>query len=238
MSAYPEIVEQLLAVRILRALRSFYKYRELEEIFDLVAPIIWRYISGKVLPSKDRAREILDKVIELKLAEKIVEKALKVGKRGYPDLSRIIYDADVLSILAYEAYRVFESMRPTTILTVAVDGIPLSVFTAEMFGARLVIAKKEREAWVDDYYEEQILQRDPPLITSIYVPRNSIKYNDIVLIVDDLMRTGKTVKASINIVRKAGARLAGVFTMVAIGNEWRQTLSNENVKLHIVYTLP
>ena len=237
MPAYPEFMEQMLAVRILRALRSYYKYRELEEILGLSAPIVWRYVTGNVIPSRDRAKDILRKVWESKLASKVIEKAIRRGRRGLLDLSRIIYDTDLLSIIAYEAYRVFGGLRPTAVLTIETDGIPLATFTSEMLGAKLIIAKKNRDAWIEEYYEETYISRDPPSIMSLYVPRFAIKYSDIVLIVDDLLRTGKTVRAAIKMVERIGARLAGVFTMVAVGREWRRTINPEEVRLHIVYSM-
>lgn len=236
MTSNPEFMEQMLAVRILRALRSYYKYRELEELLGLSAPIIWRYITGNVVPSKYRAKEILNRISERRIASKVIERAVRRGRRGLIDLSRVIYDTDVLSIIAYEAYRVFGGLRPTAILTIETDGIPLATFVSEMLGGRLVIAKKSRDAWIEDYYEETFISKDPPSIMSLYVPRFAINHTDIILIVDDLLRTGKTVRAAIKIVDRVGARLAGIFTMVSVGREWRRNIRPEEVRLHIVYS--
>lgn len=236
MTLNPEFMEQMLAVRILRALRAYYKYRELEEILGLSAPIIWRYITGNVVPSRYRAREILDRVSEKRLASRVVERAVKRGRRGLVDLSRVIYDTDVLTILAYEAYRVFGGLRPTAILTIETDGIPLATFVSEILGGKLVIAKKSRDAWVEEYYEETFISKDPPSIMSLYIPKFAINHSDIVLIVDDLLRTGKTVRAAVKIVERVGARLAGIFTMVSVGKEWRKNIRPEEVRLHVVYS--
>jgi len=48
-----------------------------------------------------------------------------------------------------------------------------------------------------------------------------------VLIADDLLRSGRTLKALLNIVRDADAYAVGVFAIVSLSNAWRNVLSEE-----------
>ena len=45
-----------------------------------------------------------------------------------------------------------------------------------------------------------------------------------VLIVDDMIKTGETQNALISLVRKAKAELSAMFTLIAIGDEWKRVL--------------
>ncbi|MCI4409700.1 MAG: hypothetical protein JHC26_11465 [Thermofilum sp.] len=47
------------------------------------------------------------------------------------------------------------------------------------------------------------------------------------LIADDLLRSGRTLKALLNIVRDADAYTVGVFAIVSLSNAWRSVLGEE-----------
>ena len=139
---------------------------------------------------------------------------------------------------AMEAYKLYNNSDIDDVLTVSVDGIPLATYIADILKSKLVIAKPYRDIGVEKYYEETYFMLSPPKITSIYVPKKMLKKRDKVLIVDDLIRTGRTVKALIKIIDKANAKLQGVFTMIAIGNVWEKVLSNYIEKVHPLIKLP
>jgi len=44
------------------------------------------------------------------------------------------------------------------------------------------------------------------------------------LIVDDMIKTGETQAALVNLVRKAKAEISGVFSLIAVGDEWKKKL--------------
>jgi len=52
---------------------------------------------------------------------------------------------------------------------------------------------------------------------AFYVPKGAIKRGESVLVVDDVIRTGETQNALINLVQRCRAETAGVYTLVAIG---------------------
>jgi adenine phosphoribosyltransferase len=59
---------------------------------------------------------------------------------------------------------------------------------------------------------------------TLYIPKEAIKKRDSVLIVDDMIKTGETQATLVNLVRKAKAELSGVFSLIAVGDEWKKTL--------------
>ncbi len=113
----------------------------------------------------------------------------------------------------------------TKVLTAAVDGIPLATMVANELGINLVIAKRNKEVGVTAFLEETYALRDSGVTMTLYVPKNSIKRRDSVLVVDDMIKTGETQNALINLVRKARAELSGIFTLLAIGEDWNKGLN-------------
>jgi len=224
-------------VEILRTARKFFKYRELEDVLELPAPVIWRYISGEVKPSVERAYEILDKVKKRKLIKEVLRRAVAKIDGDLINLYTIVYNIDLLKLAAVEAYIEFSNFNPSTILTVETDGIPLAVMTAAYMGTKIVVAKKRKEIGFEDYLEETYLAFDPPSLITLYVPHDVLEERDRVLIVDDVLRSGRTSKALVNLVYKANAEVIGIFALLAIGSRWRSQLEDITPKIHILYEI-
>ena len=44
------------------------------------------------------------------------------------------------------------------------------------------------------------------------------------MIVDDMIKTGETQAALVNLVRKAKAEISGIFSLIAVGDKWKKKL--------------
>ncbi|MHA1334071.1 MAG: phosphoribosyltransferase family protein, partial [Candidatus Odinarchaeia archaeon] len=91
-------------------------------------------------------------------------------------------------------------------------------------GVNLVIAKKTREVGVAEFLEESYIPSSSGVMMSLYIPKNAIRPNCHILIVDDVIRSGETQSALMNLVKKAGAKVEGIVILVSIGNMWRKEL--------------
>jgi len=56
---------------------------------------------------------------------------------------------------------------------------------------------------------------------TLYVPKDAFKRRDSVLVVDDMIKTGETQAALINLVKKARAEVSGVYSLIAVGESWQ-----------------
>lgn len=224
-----------IVIEILRISRKYFKYRELEDAVELPAPVIWRYISGEVRPSTDRALEIVSRIRSRGLIREILRRAVAKVNSDLVNLYSIVYNIDLLKLAAIEAYMEFSDVEPTAILTVETDGIPLAVMTAAYMGSKIVVAKKRKEIGFEEYLEETYLAYDPPSLITLYVPSGILEEKDRVLIVDDVLRSGRTSRALVNLVRKANAEVVGIFALLAIGSKWREQLRDISSRIHIVY---
>ncbi len=223
------------AIKLLRVLRKYYTYRELEELFGIPAPSIWKYISGKILPTVEKAKQMLNIIVEKKIIADLLGRLIRIVDGGIIDLNDIIYDVGVMKLVGLEAYYYFREEKPTIILSIEVDGIPVALSVAEYFNAKVVIVKKRPEASLREYLEYSLMSRDLPVITKLYVPKDPFTGKDRVLIVDDLLRTGRTCRALVEIVKNTKSKLVGIFSVVAVGDEWVPIIEETGLKVHVAY---
>jgi adenine phosphoribosyltransferase len=209
-----------MTIDLLRTAKKHYTYRELSTRTGLPVTVLSRYVKGHVLPSSSRARniwKILEKLVGL---EEELRRLIKFDENGYFDNTSIISDTALLQQGAQYVFLKFAGRRITKILTAAVDGIPLATIIAEALGVNLIIAKKTKDVGIRDYIEETFIPGDSAMVMSLYIPRGTIKRGDSVLIVDDIIKSGETPKAMVNLVLKARAEVAGIYALIAVGDKW------------------
>ncbi|PSQ13443.1 adenine phosphoribosyltransferase, partial [Halobacteriales archaeon QS_7_69_60] len=107
---------------------------------------------------------------------------------------------------------------PAAVLTAATDGITLAAAMARYFGARCAYAKKSRETAVEEFIEAR-KRLSSGIEIDYYLPANAVEAGESVLVVDDLVRSGETQELLVDIARSAGADVAGVFALIAVGEE-------------------
>jgi adenine phosphoribosyltransferase len=219
-----ELKLRLMTIELLRAAKKHYTYRELSSKTDLPVTVLSRYAKGHVLPNTERARtlwKILKKLVGL---ETELGRKIRFNKDGYFDNTWIIGDFNILRQAARHALTTFAGRRVTRILTAAVDGIPLATMVANSLGVNLVIAKRNKEVGVPAFLEETYVLSNSGVTMTLYVPKNAFKRRDSVLIVDDMIKTGETQAALINMVRNARAEVSGIYSLIAIGDDWQKRI--------------
>ncbi|POG56715.1 phosphoribosyltransferase family protein [Haloferax marisrubri] len=208
---------QLQAVSVLRMLKETRTYDELAELTGLPAGDLNRYVNGHVLPGVERAREVVEGVGRDALADEL-EARVRFDDEGYVDNSGVVFDQSFLDLVAPVAANTLNLERPDVILTAATDGITLGAAMASYFGARLAYAKKSKETAVEDFIESRQRLASGIELT-YYLPASAIDDGERVLVVDDLIRSGETQELLLDIALQADANIAGVFALIAVGDE-------------------
>ncbi len=232
MSTHAEDLKlRLMTIELLRTAK--YKrnitYRELASKTGLPVTVLSRYAKGHVLPNTARAKQLWRVLTKLVGLEPELRSRIKFDEDGYFDNTEIIGDFNILQQAANHALANFAGKRVTKVLTAAVDGIPLGTMVANSLGVNLVVAKRNKEVGVKMFFEETyVLGRDSGVTMTLYIPKESIKKRDSVLIVDDMIKTGDTQAALVNLVRKAKAEISGIFSLVAVGEDWKRKLKPSN----------
>jgi adenine phosphoribosyltransferase len=200
-------------------------YRELASKTGLPVTVLSRYAKGHVLPNTARARQLWKVLTRLVGLEPELRNRIRFDEDGYFDNTEIIGDYNILQQAANHALANFAGRRVTKVLTAAVDGIPLAAMVANALGVNLVIAKRGKEVGVKGFLEETyILSKGSGVTMTLYIPKDAVKKRDSVLVVDDMIKSGETQAALVNLVRKAKGEMSGVFLLIAVGDEWKKTL--------------
>jgi len=226
MSTHAEDLKlRLMTIELLRTAKKEYTYRELSGKTNLPVTVLSRYAKGHVLPNASRAQELWKTLTKLVGLQAELRGRIHFNEDGYFNNTWIIGDFNILRQASHHALATFAGKRVTKVLTAAVDGIPLATMVANALGVDLVIAKRGKEVGVPAFLEETYVLRDSGVTMTLYVPRDVLKRRDSVLIVDDMIKTGETQVALVNLVKKARAEVSGIYSLIAVGDDWQTKIS-------------
>ncbi len=211
---------------LLKVASETHTYQELSDFLGLSPPILSRYMRGHVLPSFARAQGLYDKLMKITNIKEELKKRINFDDDGYFDNTPLVSEITWLKIMSNYALEKFAGRRVTKVLTAAVDGVPVSTLVANLLGVNLVIAKNSKEVGINDFLETSYIPRGSAMRHTLYVPKNMIRKRDSVLIIDDVVRTGETVKALVDMVAKQRADIAGIYVLVTVGTEWKRYLKD------------
>ncbi len=228
MSTHAEDLKlRLMTIELLRTAK--YKrnitYRELASKTGLPVTVLSRYAKGHVLPNTTRAKQLLKVLTKIVGLETELRSRIKFDETGYFDNTEIVGDYNILQQAANHALANFAGKRVTKILTAATDGVPLATMVANALGVNLILAKRNKEVGVKAFLDETyVLGKDSGVTVTLYIPKDAIKKRDSVLIVDDMIKSGETQEALAHLVKKAKAEVSGVFSLIAVGEDWKELL--------------
>ncbi|WP_297063662.1 phosphoribosyltransferase family protein [Thermococcus sp.] len=218
MSQLKSVQEKLRLIRVLRLLKKSYTYDELSKITGLPITVLNRYVRGKVLPSAERTRELLELLLPYINLEEEVKKRIKFDERGFFDNMPVLSDTALMSLIAEEVAGRYLDKDVDKVLTAATDGIALGVHIARELGVDIVYAKKKKEVGVERFYEVSYVPSASGTVMTLYLPQWALKKGENVLIVDDVIRSGETQRALVEMTRQAGAKPVGMFFLISVGD--------------------
>jgi purine operon repressor len=228
MSTHAEDLKlRLMTIELLRTAK--YKrnitYRELSSKTGLPVTVLSRYAKGHVLPNTTRAKQLWKVLTKLVGLETELRNRIKFDETGYFDNTDIVGDYNILQQAANYALANFAGKRVTKILTAATDGIPLATMVANALGVNLILAKRNKEVGVKAFLDvTYVLGKDSGVTVTLFIPKDAFKKRDSVLIVDDMIKSGETQEALAHLVKKAKAEVSGVFSLIAVGDSWKERL--------------
>jgi len=119
-------------------------------------------------------------------------------------------DPFLLKEIAAEIKKRYEGINITKVLTIESSGIAIASFVAIEFGVPFVFAKKYNARNLDStVYQADVFSFTKQKTFSVRVSTKYIDENDKVLIVDDFLAKGGALSGLIDIVKQAGAEVAG-----------------------------
>ncbi|NLP44593.1 MAG: xanthine phosphoribosyltransferase [Peptococcaceae bacterium] len=143
-------------------------------------------------------------------------------------------DVQLFQEIGKEFKKRFNTEKITKILTVEASGIGVACITAQYFdNVPVVFAKKYiARNLAADVYESKVFSYTKGTEYLIRVDKEYLNPDDNVLIIDDFLANGKAVAGLMDIVRQAGARVAGVGIVIEKSFQGGRTaILQENVRL-------
>ena len=237
MSQIEAVKEKLRVVRILKLLKKTYTYDDLSKITGLPITVLNRYVRGKVLPSTDRAKELLQMLSPYINIEDEVRRRIEFDEHGLFDNMKILSDTALMSLIAEEIASKYMGKDVSKVLTAATDGIPLAVHIADELNVDVVYAKKKKEVGVEKFYEVNYVPSASGSVMTLYLPQWALKKGDNVLIVDDVIRSGETQRALIDMCKQAGAVPIGMFFLISVGDFVDKLREEYNIPVDVLVRL-
>ena len=127
-------------------------------------------------------------------------------------------DPALMTDIADEFSKYFDTKNITVVLTAEASGIPLAMVCAQRYGVPMVFAKKAKSDNIEGgLYQSEIFSYTYKKKVTLIVAQDWLSADDRVLIVDDFMAKGYAMHGLIDIVKAAGAELVGIGIAVEKG---------------------
>ncbi|CAG9621734.1 xanthine phosphoribosyltransferase [Sutcliffiella rhizosphaerae] len=105
----------------------------------------------------------------------------------------------------------FSEYKIDKVITIESSGIAPSFFAAHSLDVPLVFARKKKSLTLkDNVYTSEVFSFTKQESSEITVAKEFIKENERVLIIDDFLANGQAAQGLINVVKQAGAIVAGI----------------------------
>ena len=111
-----------------------------------------------------------------------------------------------------EFYEHFKDKPITKIFTIEASGIAPAMLLAENFGVEMLFAKKSLPATINlaDKYSTLVHSYTKGTTSEVIISQEYLIEDDVVLIVDDFLANGEAALGLVDLVRQAGAEVAGI----------------------------
>jgi len=127
-------------------------------------------------------------------------------------------DIDLYNEIGKEFRRRFQEEDITKILTIEASGIGIACITAQYFHVPVVFAKKAKSINLDGAsYVTKVESFTHKRVYDVIVSKKFLNAEDKVLIIDDFLANGCAAAGLIDLVKSAGAEIAGVGIVIEKG---------------------
>jgi adenine phosphoribosyltransferase len=122
---------------------------------------------------------------------------------NFKDITTLLKDSEALQYVAHQIVEEFQEKNITKVLGIESRGFILGGILACELNAGFIPVRKKGKLPADKISESYQLEYG---MDSIEIHRDALSADDVVLIHDDLLATGGTTNAVLNLVRKVGVK--------------------------------
>ena len=171
----------------------------------------------------------------MKKLEEYIRTVPDFPKKGimFREITAALQDKDGLKLSIDSMEKIIKDMNPTVIAGAEARGFLLGMPVAYNLSIPFVPVRKKGKLPCDTVTASYELEYGS---AEIEIDKTAIKKGDRVVLVDDLIATGGTMKASISLIEKLGGEVAGIAALIELVDlKGREILSPYRVESVIQY---
>ncbi|MGI5919918.1 MAG: xanthine phosphoribosyltransferase [Christensenellales bacterium] len=127
-------------------------------------------------------------------------------------------DINLLEEIGKEFRRIFDGENITKVITIEASGIAVACLTAMYFNVPVVFAKKSESKNIDgEVYRSKVTSYTRGRDYTVILEKKYLTPDDRILIIDDILATGKAQRGLLGISKQAGAYVAGIGVVIEKG---------------------
>ncbi|KKR54650.1 MAG: Adenine phosphoribosyltransferase [Parcubacteria group bacterium GW2011_GWA2_40_23] len=130
---------------------------------------------------------------------------------NFKDITPLLQNADVFKALIDELVKPYEAMEIDKIVVIDARGFLLGTAMAYKLGCGISLVRKKGRLPYKTIEESYQKEYGPDILT---MHEDAVLPGEKVLIVDDLLATGGTMQATVNMVEKLGGEIVGISVIV------------------------
>lgn len=133
---------------------------------------------------------------------------------GFLYMTDIIFSPQWAALLGEAFASLFQERSPEVVITMETKGIPLALMTARALGLPLVTIRHESRVTEGPAVSVTYLSGSNRRIGSMSLPRRALPTGARVIIIDDFMRAGGTVRGMLDLLAEFQAQVVGTGILV------------------------
>lgn len=153
----------------------------------------------------------------LKLCEEIKDPS-RVLSGGFLYLIDLIYDPRVASKIGKIFASNIDYSEADYVVTMETKGIPMALMTAKAMNLPLVIIRKDTKVSEGPTLSMTYISGNNSKVESMSLPRKAVKPGSKVILIDDFMRGGGTIKGMMQLMNEFGAEVIGKGVFISTTN--------------------
>ncbi|RYL88180.1 pur operon repressor [Sporolactobacillus sp. THM7-4] len=176
------------------------------------------------------AERLLDR-----LKEELTEKD-RLLPGGYLFMTDILGRPEYVNAIGRLIASVYIDEHIDTIMTMETKGIPLAFAVASQRNVPVVVVRRSSKVTEGSTVSINYISGSSKRIQTMVLPRRSLKENSRVLIVDDFMKAGGTMKGMMNLSEEFGAIVVGMAVFVEKEDEQKKLVDHYTSLLKLSIT--
>lgn len=186
--------------------------------FEVTQPTLSRYLSGKISISKERGITFYKFInVELETKKILMEKIQEYSKDNWASINTRVILTDIVLLNFIVIKKILETddfSSIDAIITPEADGIPLGVMLAQQMKRKCIYVRKNKRSEEVNFVQVEV-QRYRNVV-NYYLSLKELPPDSKVLLVDDIKRSGSTLRHLEELVEKAGSKVVKKMVLINI----------------------